>query len=107
MESYASGTTVWGTGNARAIEGGSGDDRRVRDVGLFGKPKGWTLVIGGNVGSKPRIAQELITELSDEEALSAIEKVIQYYAENAKKGERVGKMIDRMGFDTVKAALSK
>lgn len=48
----------------------------VRDVGLFGKPKGWTLVIGGNVGAEPRIAEELLTELSDEQALGAIKKVI-------------------------------
>ena len=78
----------------------------VRDIGLFGKPKGWTLVIGGNVGAKPRIADELTSDLSDEEALTAIEKVIKYYTENAKKGERIGKMIDRMGFDTIKAALA-
>ncbi|MBU1056398.1 MAG: NAD(P)/FAD-dependent oxidoreductase [Proteobacteria bacterium] len=77
----------------------------VRDVGLFGKAKGWTLVIGGNVGAKPRIAQELLTELSDDEALLAIEKVIKYYSENAKKGERLGKMIERIGFEAVKDAL--
>lgn len=77
----------------------------VRDVGLFGKPKGWTLVIGGNVGMNPRIAQELATDLSDEQALEKISQVIAYYRENAKKGERLGKMIDRVGFDVVKAAL--
>lgn len=77
----------------------------VRDVGLFGKAKGWTVVIGGNVGAKPRIAQELASDLSDDEALLAIEKVIKYYSENANKGERLGKMIDRIGFDAVKAAL--
>ena len=77
----------------------------VRDVGLFGKPKGWTLVIGGNVGMNPRIAQELATDLSDEEALEKISQVIAYYRENAQKGERLGKMIDRVGFDVVKAAL--
>lgn len=78
----------------------------VRDLGLFGKPKGWTLVIGGNVGATPRIAKELFAGLSDDEALSAVEKVIAYYRENAKKGERLGKMIERMGFDTVKAGLA-
>lgn len=77
----------------------------VRDVGLFGKPKGWTLVIGGNVGMNPRIAQELATDLSDEEALEKISQVIAYYRENAQKGERLGKMIERVGFDVVKAAL--
>ena len=77
----------------------------VRDLGLFGKPKGWTLVIGGNVGTNPRVAQELTTELSDEQALEKISRVIDYYKETASKGERFGKMIDRIGFETVKAAL--
>lgn len=78
----------------------------VRDVGLFGKPKGWTLVIGGNVGADPRIAEELLTELDDEQALEAIEKVIGHYRENAKKGERLGKMIDRVGLEPFKQAVS-
>ena len=78
----------------------------VRDIGLFGKPKGWTLVIGGNVGAKPRIADEFLSDLSDEKALAAIEKIITYYSENAKKGERIGKMIDRLGLDTIKAAVA-
>ncbi len=78
----------------------------VRDIGLFGKPKGWTLLIGGNVGAAPRIARELAAELSDEQVLEKISQVIAYYKENAKKGERLGKMIERLGFDTVKAALS-
>jgi len=77
----------------------------VRDVGLYGESNGWTLVIGGNVGAKPRIAQELITDLDDARALEAIEGVIHYYEENGKKGERLGKMIDRIGFETVKTAL--
>ncbi|MFP4225229.1 MAG: NAD(P)/FAD-dependent oxidoreductase [Desulfobacterales bacterium] len=77
----------------------------VRDIGLFGKAKGWTLVIGGNVGSKPRIAQELAAELSDAQALEKVSQVVDYYKETASKGERMGKMIDRIGFDTVKAAL--
>ncbi len=77
----------------------------VRDVGLFGKQKGWTLVIGGNVGANPRIAQELLDELSDEQALEKVSQVIDYYRQTAKKGERLGKMIDRIGFDTVRAAL--
>lgn len=77
----------------------------VRDLGLFGKPNGWTLVIGGNVGNNPRIAQELATELNDEQALEKCARVIDYYKETASKGERMGKMIDRVGFETVTAAL--
>jgi NAD(P)H-nitrite reductase large subunit len=77
----------------------------VRDVGLFGKPKGWTLVIGGNVGMNPRIAQELAVDLTDEQVLEKISQVVAYYKGNAQKGERLGKMIDRIGFDSVKGSL--
>lgn len=77
----------------------------VRDVGLFGKPKGWTLVIGGNVGAKPRIADELAGDLSDEEALGAVDKVIVCYRDNAKKGERLGKMIERVGLEPFREAV--
>ncbi|HIJ20276.1 MAG TPA: NAD(P)/FAD-dependent oxidoreductase, partial [Deltaproteobacteria bacterium] len=62
--------------------------------------------IGGNVGAAPRIGQELLSDLDDEQALAGVEKVVEYYRENAKKGERLGKMIDRIGFDAVKEALS-
>ena len=69
----------------------------VRDIGLIGLKDGWQLVIGGNVGADPRIAQELVKGLDDRQVLDAIDKSIQCYKDNAKKGERLGKMIDRLG----------
>jgi NAD(P)H-nitrite reductase large subunit len=77
----------------------------VRDIGLIGKKNGWTLVIGGNVGSNPRIAQECADGLDDDGAIAAIDKVVQCYQENAKKGERLGKTIDRLGMDVFKQVL--
>ena len=77
----------------------------VRDIGLIGQKEGWQLVIGGNVGAEPRIAQELTKDLDDKQVLAAIEKTIQYYADNAKKGERLGKMIDRVGLEGFQKAL--
>jgi NAD(P)H-nitrite reductase large subunit len=77
----------------------------VRDIGLIAQKEGWTLVIGGNVGATPRIAQECASGLDDDEALSAIEKVVDYYQENAKKGERLGKMIDRVGIEVFQQAV--
>ena len=52
------------------------------------------------------LVDELANELSDEEALSAIEKVISYYRDNAKKGERLGKMIERVGLDPFKEVIA-
>jgi NAD(P)H-nitrite reductase large subunit len=78
----------------------------VRDIGLIGKPSGWTLLIGGNVGAEPRIAQELMSGLNDSQVLEAVKRVVQCYKENGKKGERIGKMIDRAGINLFKEAVS-
>jgi NAD(P)H-nitrite reductase large subunit len=77
----------------------------VRDIGLTGYDEGWTLTVGGNVGSQPRIGKELAKGLNDNQAFEMVEKVLEYYKTNAKKGERLGAMIDRLGLDGL-AALS-
>ncbi|WDP85353.1 MAG: NAD(P)/FAD-dependent oxidoreductase [Desulfobacter sp.] len=79
----------------------------VRDIGLIGFPQGWTMVIGGNVGMQPRIAKELVSDLDDESALRACEQIVTYYKENAKKGERLGKMIERVDLEPFKQALQE
>nr|WP_320191633.1 NAD(P)/FAD-dependent oxidoreductase [uncultured Desulfobacter sp.] len=71
----------------------------VRDLGLIGEADGWTIVIGGNVGSSPRIAQKVAEGLSTEQAMDACQRIVEYYKENAKKGERLGKMIERIGLE--------
>ena len=78
----------------------------VRDVGLIGEADGWRLVAGGNVGASPRIANELITGLNDTQAMEAVKKTVEFYQTNAKKGERLGKMIDRMGIEPLREAVS-
>jgi NAD(P)H-nitrite reductase large subunit len=77
----------------------------VRDVGLIGFPEGWTLTIGGNVGMLPRIGKELVTGLDDDKIMAAVDKVVQFYIDNAKRGERLGKMIERIGLEPFKEAL--
>lgn len=77
----------------------------VRDLGLIGKKNGWQMVIGGNVGASPRIALEVIAGLTDQQALGAAEKIIQCYKENAKKGERLGKTIERIGLSVFQHSL--
>jgi NAD(P)H-nitrite reductase large subunit len=77
----------------------------VRDVGLTGYEDGWTLTVGGNVGAQPRIGQTLTKGLKDEQALALVEKVLQYYKASAKKGERLGMLIERLGLDSLKAAV--
>ena len=77
----------------------------VRDVGLIGFAEGWTLTIGGNVGMAPRIGKELITGLDDDQVMAAVEKEISVYTDQAKPGERLGKMIERVGLAPFKAVI--
>ena len=77
----------------------------VRDLGLVGKKDGWTVLVGGNVGAQPRIAVELIAGLDDEAVLAAAEKIVGAYRDNAKKGERLGKMIERLGLEPLREAV--
>lgn len=78
----------------------------VRDIGLAGYEEGWKLTVGGNVGAQPRIGQELVKDLNDSQALEMVEKILRYYKASAKKGERLGVMIDRVGLESLKAAVS-
>ena len=77
----------------------------VRDVGLIGKKDGWMLTVGGNVGASPRIGQELASGFDDDGVIAAVARVVEAYRENAKKGERLGKTIERLGLDPFREAL--
>lgn len=78
----------------------------VRDIGLTGHEEGWMLTVGGNVGAQPRIGKELTKGLSNDQALAMVERILQYYKTNAKRGERLGMLIDRIGLDALKAVVS-
>jgi NAD(P)H-nitrite reductase large subunit len=78
----------------------------VRDVGLIGQKDGWDLVVGGNVGASPRIAQLCASGLDDNRALAMIAQIIDFYRQEAKKGERLGKIIDRLGIESIKDHLA-
>ncbi len=77
----------------------------IKDIGLLGKKGGWTLQVGGKGTSKPRLAEVLVEDLNDDEAISMVDTFVSYYKENAKKHERVGKMIDRIGLEEIKKAV--
>ena len=77
----------------------------IKDLGFVGKPKGWTVLVGGNAASRPQLAQELTKDLSDNEALNLADRVMEFFKENGKKSERLGRTIDRVGFDTFKEAV--
>ncbi|MDZ7641891.1 MAG: NAD(P)/FAD-dependent oxidoreductase [Desulfurivibrio sp.] len=74
----------------------------VKDIGYIGKAKGWSLVVGGNAASRPQLAQPLIDGLDDEQALTVTSNIFEFFKSEAKKGERLGRLIDRVGLEAFK-----
>lgn len=77
----------------------------IKDIGLIGTRQGYTIMVGGNAGVKPRLADVLIENVPQEDVLPLIDKVVTYYKENGKSYERIGTMIQRLGLETVKQAV--
>jgi NAD(P)H-nitrite reductase large subunit len=77
----------------------------VRDIGLFGKKNGWTLLFGGNSAKRPRIADVLAEDIGNEEVIALVKRSLDFYAENGKKKERTARFIERIGIDEFKAAV--
>ncbi len=78
----------------------------VRDIAFYGQGKNkWIMLVGGNVGPKPRIALELTKGLDDDQALEAVVSAVEFYKSNAKRGERIGKMIERIGIEPLRQAV--
>lgn len=77
----------------------------VRDIGVIGKKKGWTLAFGGNSGGRPRVADVLAEDLETEPLMELIQKVITFYRENGKKKERTARFADRVGVDEIKKGI--
>jgi NAD(P)H-nitrite reductase large subunit len=74
----------------------------VKDMGFMGTPKGFTVLIGGNAGIRPRLGNVLIENIPPDQVLPIAEKIVEYYKANARNYERIGMMIDRLGFEKVK-----
>jgi NAD(P)H-nitrite reductase large subunit len=77
----------------------------IKDIGLVGLPKGWKVLVGGKGGGRPRLAQELTKDLTTEEALALVDRIIEYCKANGKPRRRLGVLIDEMGFENFKQAV--
>jgi NAD(P)H-nitrite reductase large subunit len=77
----------------------------LRDIGAYAAPDGWTVIVGGNSGGRPRLGDVIAEKLSDEQALQLIRKCLDYYAKTANKRERIPRFIQRIGIEEFKKAV--
>jgi NAD(P)H-nitrite reductase large subunit len=73
----------------------------IKDIGIMGTPKGYTVMVGGNAAIKPRLADVIADELSEDEVLKLVDKIISFCKTNGSK-HRLGRVIDEMGIDSFK-----
>ena len=78
----------------------------VRDIGVMGKKKGWTVTFGGSSTRSPRTGDVIGVDLTNDEVKALIDRSLDYYCEHARKKERTARFIERIGVDNFKAAVS-
>ena len=79
----------------------------IKDIGLIGLPKGWILMVGGAGGKEPMIAQSIARDLSDDQALEAVGKILKYYRGIATRPQtrnlRLGVIMQKEGTDRIRS----
>ncbi|MCQ6962098.1 NAD(P)/FAD-dependent oxidoreductase [Methanolobus chelungpuianus] len=73
----------------------------IKDIGVMGTPKGYTVMVGGNAAIRPRLADVIADELTEDEVLQLVDKIISFCKTNGSK-HRLGRVIDEMGLDKFK-----
>jgi dissimilatory sulfite reductase (desulfoviridin) alpha/beta subunit len=71
----------------------------------MGTKDGYKIFVGGSAGRKPRIGWVLAEKVSPEDAEKLVEKIIEFYKNNAKNGQRLGDFIESIGFEEFKKAV--
>ncbi len=77
----------------------------IKDLGFIGKANGWAVTVGGNGGSRPRLARLLTEGLTTGEALDMAQRVVDFFDANAKKTQRLGRVIEKMGWEEFRKAV--
>lgn len=71
----------------------------VKDIGVMGTPKGWKILVGGNAGARPRLADTLVETAADEaEVLAVVDKIVAWYL-NSGREVRIGRLVEELGID--------
>ncbi|MBX6422622.1 4Fe-4S binding protein [Thermosulfurimonas sp. F29] len=61
--------------------------------------RGYRVLVGGKLGRRPRLATELVPFTDAEGVLRALKSVLALYRAENRRGERLGAIIERMGWE--------
>jgi NAD(P)H-nitrite reductase large subunit len=77
----------------------------LRDIGLVGTRKGWTVIFGGNSGRRPSIGTVIAQDLAREDTLDLVHRLLEYYRNNARPQERTARFLERIGLEQLRSEL--
>lgn len=70
-----------------------------KDIGLYGTAKGYVLAVGGNAGRQAAVAQVVAQHIPATEVAPIIRGILALLRQHGQPKERLGKTIDRIGWD--------
>jgi len=71
----------------------------VKDIGMFGEDRGFTLAVGGNAGRRARVGRVIASGVPGDQMRGIIDSILAYYRLHGKDKERLGDTLDRTGWD--------
>lgn len=74
-----------------------------KDVGVIADKTGFIVTAGGSAGHNPRMADILIQDVDEKEAMRIVDNIFEVYKEEGLAGEKIGDYIDRIGIDNFKS----
>ncbi|MDD4136873.1 MAG: NAD(P)/FAD-dependent oxidoreductase [Methanoregula sp.] len=77
-------------------------DSRTRDIGILGSAGGWTVLFGGNSGTRPRFGDVLATNLTTGEVHDLVARLLEYFGTHAKPKERTARFMERITLRTLR-----
>ncbi|WP_456433837.1 4Fe-4S dicluster domain-containing protein [Thermosulfuriphilus sp.] len=70
-------------------------------------PKGYRILIGGKLGRHPQLAREIIPLADETQVLETLDTVLRLYKKLNRKGERLGTIIQKVGWERFEELLAK
>lgn len=71
----------------------------VKDIGLYGTAKGYVLAVGGNAGRQAAVAKVVAQNIPADGVAPMIRSILAFFRKHGQAKERLGKTIDRIGWD--------
>jgi nitrite reductase (NADH) large subunit len=90
-------------GVSACLHNGAGST--TKDIGVIGTKRGWEIYVGGSSGRNVKAGQLFTVAETEEETISIIAGLVQYYRETANYSERTWEWLDRVSLLHVREVL--